>query len=109
MTAHPLIARLIPQWRRGGSTDAPVTADALVFQAELPGEEAESAACPQLRMPVTHGTNIERFAPVEARFVRFTVLGTTLSQPCIDELEVFTAEDRPRHGAPPRRNHGESG
>ena len=84
---------------RGGSTDAPVTADALVFQAELPGEEAEPAACPQLRMPVTHGTNIERFASVEARFVRFTVLGTAQSQPCIDELEIFTAEERPRNVA----------
>lgn len=32
--------------------------------------------------------NLEEFAPVSARFVRFTILKTTGSQPCLDELEV---------------------
>jgi hypothetical protein len=39
--------------------------------------------------------NIERFAPVEAKFVRFTVRKTSTIEPCIDELEVFTADEHP--------------
>ena len=33
--------------------------------------------------------NVERFAPVKARRVRFTIQKTNLYEPCIDELEVF--------------------
>ncbi|MBI1313935.1 DUF1553 domain-containing protein [bacterium] len=37
--------------------------------------------------------NVDRFPPIKARFVRFTIEATnTGSQPCIDELEVFTGE-----------------
>ncbi len=39
--------------------------------------------------------NVERFEPVEARFVRFTVLGTSDAEPCIDELEVYSAGEEP--------------
>ncbi|MDZ4780996.1 MAG: DUF1553 domain-containing protein [Planctomycetia bacterium] len=35
--------------------------------------------------------NEERFEPVEARFVRFTILETNSSEPCLDELEVYGA------------------
>jgi len=34
--------------------------------------------------------NDDVFEPTEARFVRFTIDATTGSQPCIDELEVFS-------------------
>lgn len=44
------------------------------------------------RPPVSPLMNAERFLPVEARYVRFTVLNTNSHEPCIDELEVFTAE-----------------
>jgi hypothetical protein len=43
--------------------------------------------------------NTERFAPVEAKFVRFIIDETTQLQPCIDELEVFTCDDEPRNVA----------
>lgn len=37
--------------------------------------------------------NVERFAPRQMRFVRFTVLATNDgSQPCIDEIEIFSGE-----------------
>ncbi|MEW6156472.1 MAG: PSD1 and planctomycete cytochrome C domain-containing protein [Verrucomicrobiota bacterium] len=42
---------------------------------------------------------VERFVPVAARRVRFTVLETTSLEPCIDELEIFTAEANPRNVA----------
>ncbi len=46
------------------------------------------------RLPVTPLRNVERFEPVEAKFVRFTVLSTNNLEPCIDELEIFTPESR---------------
>src|SRR5262249_29217676 len=40
------------------------------------------------------------FASVEARWVRFTALATnTKIEPCLDELEVWTAEESPRNVA----------
>ena len=43
--------------------------------------------------------NVDRFAPREARFVRFTVLASSGIEPCIDELEVLTAESMSRNVA----------
>jgi hypothetical protein len=48
-----------------------------------------------LRDPVSPLLNVERFAPVEAKFVRFTVHETNGLEPCLDELEVFTAGPEP--------------
>jgi hypothetical protein len=53
----------------------------------------------RLRSPVNPRKNIERFAPVPARKLRFTVRKTTDAEPCIDELEVFTADVPPRNVA----------
>ncbi|MCA9165445.1 MAG: DUF1553 domain-containing protein, partial [Planctomycetales bacterium] len=44
-----------------------------------------------LRPPVNARENEERFAPVMARFVRFTIHATNQGEPCIDELEIFSA------------------
>ncbi|MDB5351721.1 MAG: hypothetical protein JWN86_2968 [Planctomycetota bacterium] len=58
---------------------------------------AEVGAKATRRVPVDPGRNVERFAPVLARFVRFTVASTVDgSEPCLDELEVFTAGDAPK-------------
>ena len=43
--------------------------------------------------------NVDRFTPVRARKVRFTILATTDAEPCLDELEVYTAEPEPRNVA----------
>ena len=48
----------------------------------------------RLRAVVSARRNVERFAPVTARRVRFTVESTTDVEPCIDELEVYTADSR---------------
>lgn len=37
--------------------------------------------------------NVEPLEPVEARWVRFTIEATNGAQPCIDELEIFAADD----------------
>ncbi len=42
-----------------------------------------------LRPPVNARQNEEILAPVEAKFVRFTVLASNSGEPCLDELEVW--------------------
>jgi hypothetical protein len=37
--------------------------------------------------------NIEKFPKVEAKFVRFTITKSSGSQPCIDELEIFSGTE----------------
>lgn len=44
------------------------------------------------RPPVSHRENIENFAAVPARWVRFEIYATTDSEPCIDEFEIFTED-----------------
>ncbi len=45
------------------------------------------------RAAVSSGRTVDHFAPVTARFLRFTVLATTGAEPCIDEIEVFATGD----------------
>lgn len=81
--------------RVGGSEGFP-SADVLVLQEE-PAMVSGNTQRPLIRMPVKRGANTERFAPVQARFVRFTVHDTTQLEPCIDELEVFTSGANPKN------------
>ncbi|WP_050030363.1 DUF1553 domain-containing protein [Verrucomicrobium sp. BvORR034] len=77
----------------GGDSGYP-TMDMLVLQ-----EEPSPQDRPALRLPVSRRANIDRFSAVEASFVRFTVDETTQLQPCLDELEVFSAGPEPRNVA----------
>ncbi len=51
------------------------------------------------RSAVSPRMNVDRFEPVRARFVRLIVLATSQSEPCIDELEVFSSEEPSRNVA----------
>lgn len=56
------------------------------------------AATANARSPVRTEANIDRFAPVVASRLRFTILGTVSgSEPCLDELEVFATGESPRN------------
>ncbi|MEI6714843.1 MAG: DUF1553 domain-containing protein [Verrucomicrobiota bacterium] len=44
------------------------------------------------RVPVSSKINTDRFTPVKAKHVRFTILKTNKLEPCIDELEVFNTQ-----------------
>jgi hypothetical protein len=46
------------------------------------------------RPPVHPRMNAERFAPITAKRLRFTVNETSGLEPCIDELEVYTPDGR---------------
>ena len=44
---------------------------------------------PARRDPVRASVNVDRFPPVRAKRLRFSVLATNRLEPCIDELEVY--------------------
>ncbi|MHB1307389.1 MAG: DUF1553 domain-containing protein [Limisphaerales bacterium] len=60
----------------------------------VPGAASGSEARPAvLRGPVNPRENVEILpVPIEARFLRFTVLATTGGEPCLDELEVYSGD-----------------
>jgi hypothetical protein len=65
-------------------------------------DDAEPLAGPRdarnRRPPVDPTRNVERFAPVTARYVRLVVNATTDgSEPCLDELEIWSHEAEPRN------------
>jgi len=47
------------------------------------------------RRRVSTMENVERFAPISAKFVRMTITKTSEIEPCIDEFEVFAAGEHP--------------
>ena len=57
---------------------------------ELKTQLAKYVTTAGKRASVTAKHNIETFPAVEARFVRFTITRSSSSQPCIDELEIFS-------------------
>src|SRR5688572_12925206 len=64
------------------------------IEARMDGLEplaVTSGSTKRMRGAVSPRRNVERFTPVSARRVRFTVNATTDVEPCIDELEVYTA------------------
>jgi cytochrome c553 len=88
--------------------DPLVLTDAERTRAEIAGLEAriaalepaaDPAATEPRRLPVTPRLNTERFAPVRAKFVRFVIFEASQLEPCIDELEVFTAGPKPANVA----------
>jgi cytochrome c553 len=49
------------------------------------------------RVPVHTHRNLEHFAPVKTRKIRFTILATSENnryEPCLDELEIYTTDGR---------------
>ena len=46
------------------------------------------------RPPVNAKLNIERFAPISARRVRFTIRKSNMYEPCLDEIEVFDSNGK---------------
>lgn len=82
---------------RGGAKGI-ATADVIVLE-EVISDAPAAPKQPSMRLPVHAGRNIDRFEPIEAKFVRFTILASSDAQPCLDELEAFTAEPASRNVA----------
>ncbi|HVX10951.1 MAG TPA: DUF1553 domain-containing protein [Pirellulales bacterium] len=69
-----------------------------VTHGERPRSSVDSVA--GRRPPVQPGVNTDRFEPVVAKFLRFTIFETPGNvEPCLDEIEVFAAEPRVRNVA----------
>jgi mono/diheme cytochrome c family protein len=84
---------------RSGSAGGPLAADVIALEEASEGQPASQS--PRLRAPVRGSTNEEVFEAAEARFVKFTVNAASAreTEPCIDEVEVFTAETQSRNVA----------
>ena len=70
-------------------------ADDVATLATVPGKPLPK----QLRKAVSTGRNTDRFAPTDAKAIRFTIRKTTDLQPCIDELEAYTVGANPKNVA----------
>ncbi len=72
-----------------------------LLQSQLESLEplADPAATSARRAPVNPRRNLERFSPVTAKFLRFVVFATNQAEPCLDEMEAWTAEPSPRNVA----------
>jgi mono/diheme cytochrome c family protein len=89
-----------------GDRALPLPADqqAKLAQADQRIQELEGKLVPFLPQPaapprdgkrrpaVNFAANEDAFAPVEAKFLRFTILATTGGEPCLDELEVWSGD-----------------
>ena len=84
---------------RRGKCPGGLTADTVLLEEVPGGTPRDRTTMPHPRPPVSHGANDDRFDPVAARFVRFSVLDSGAAEPCLDELEVFTAGPNPRNVA----------
>lgn len=71
----------------GGESGTSITADVVFFQAV---KEGAPKVAPGFRPAVSALHNVEHFHGTPAKWIRFTALKTNRSQPCIDELEVFS-------------------
>ena len=78
---------------------AVVSLEPAASTAKAPGQPAKPESVQPARPPVHPLGNVDRFTPTSARFVRLTVLATNSVEPCLDELEIFTAEPSPRNVA----------
>ena len=98
---------------------------ARALEAELRGDRGAARFTEPLAQPgrdrptrpmVNPMRNVDRFAPVPARMVRLTILATNnQTEPCLDEVEVYSAAGgrrlaaaKRRRGSPPgagRRHH----
>ena len=58
---------------------------------------ASPSGTARVRPPVQPRLNVDRFTPAPARRLRFTISQTTGAEPCLDELEVYTAGAAPRN------------
>lgn len=76
----------------GGQIGTAITADIVLFEPVSEEEAKGTPSRPPLREAVDAGHNVETFPPVEAKTVRFTIDACTSSQPCIDELEIFSGD-----------------
>ncbi|MDP7204081.1 MAG: DUF1553 domain-containing protein, partial [Pirellulaceae bacterium] len=79
---------------KAGTDGKVVTADMLLLEKVDAGPaDQPMTSHPIFRPAVSALHNVDVFSPLLSRFVRFTIHDTNRSQPCIDELEVFSGTE----------------
>ena len=78
---------------------SPILAELAQFEPLAQPDYKASEKTERPRPAVNARYNTDRFAPVQARFVRFTINQSSTLQPCIDELEIYTAGEQTRNVA----------
>ena len=77
---------------RSDDNQGRVTADLIALRPAADGVESEApAGRPQLRPALDYRQNEDRFDPITATALRFTIHAANQHTACIDELEVFSA------------------
>ena len=72
--------------------------DAELVRLDASEPPASPGAISPLRPAVQPGRNVEHFAPILARFVRFTIQATNDgTEPCLDELEFYSPDANPKN------------
>ncbi len=84
---------------------AAISAELARIEASLDGfEPLARSGCDQPARPMVNPRrNVERFTPIKSRMIRMTILATNdQTEPCIDEIEIYTAISGDQSSAPPR-------
>ncbi|WP_406695001.1 DUF1553 domain-containing protein [Singulisphaera sp. Ch08] len=84
--------------RQGEYTDRLATAYTIEVGTSLDALKTVASRLP-LRSAVSPRLTVDRFRPVAAKRLRFTILTSNSIEPCLDELEVFTPGPQPRNVA----------
>jgi hypothetical protein len=88
---------------RNGDRDGVVTADVVAVQpVDSPSDPiwsdtTRATPLPTLRPPISSILNVEEFPAAKARWVRMRILAADGSEPCLDELEIYSSEESPRN------------
>jgi hypothetical protein len=82
-----------------GTKGGAVAVDVLALESEGPDGLPPLAANPALRAPISIKANEERFRPVEAKYVRFTLLAANDAEGIVDEIDVYAAGEPARNVA----------
>jgi len=85
------ISKIIWSRDRNGQFNDRLPTSYTLEAAKFEDEYTQLKYVPPQRSPVVTTVNTDRFEPVRAKRLRFTVLATNSLEPCIDELEVFNA------------------
>jgi mono/diheme cytochrome c family protein len=95
----------VPDAANRRRASAAIAAELAQIEATLDRfEPLAQPGCDQPARPMVNPRrNVERFAPVRSRMIRMTILATNdRTEPCIDEIEVYTAGLPDPKSAPPR-------
>ena len=90
---RPIPAADTPE-RRDELAQATAELSEIERKLEVTEPPADPTIDKPIRSPVKVTRNVERFAPIVAKGVRFVILATNSAEPCIDELEVWTADGK---------------